>query len=1036
VTLCLILLAFNLFLFASGVGGFSGPDDQFIMISGKVVDNEGKPILNATVVLLDLNMLRYNVTTTDGTGYYNATVPQYDRDGNHTYAIYAFHQDPASGRIDYVPAVYPEDVYNLTSRVRENCTINFTLYPGATVFMKSELWYILSLESPWWYTFEVLNSTSKDKPSLGENTSYISVYGAPPYKYEEGPDARFLNGVPPFNGSLVVVPAQAPVFVNLKALFRNERTNQLEVISFSVYWNGQPIYLTQGEAVTVDVRTALYEYNVLKIEGVIQEVEKHLTEMQETGFFVGAERDDLGNIRSIVESAKDLLPPRKLYPEDNDFTQARNKLEEAIGCIRLLEARLNSMHVLAVTHCLYFPFFFAVFTVIFSSFLFENDRKKIVTAIILYPIIIAALFYIYPGFSLIFKETITIKIPLLELTVATVAGSALFLVTTAIAITVVLLVFFLFPMIYRPPLIEGKTSLRSVVSVIFSMGKRNVKRRKLRSFFCILTIMILVLSFTALTSFSSVLGVVKEKLGPTPVDINGVLLQKIPHDETNLQAVEHFFTLREVQGLWDYGAKNIACKVENLPYDKEILFIKAPSGKTASIYGVIGVQPSVENNVTKIGNYITEGELTDEDDKGLVLSKILADRLEVKTGDPLQVYSVSGGVRSNEYVNFTVEGYLDDSIFQLDDINGRPFVPLMYVGTELKKTNQTQTVMFIWETALNVTERMGISRVVVFLEDTSPGKIDEFANRITLHREYVAWAFENGQLTKYYIGERFEVKGFAQFIIPFTIVVLNVAVVMLNIIYERRREVHMLATLGLNPSHIASLFLAESIIMGFIGGGLGYFFGLGAYRLMPLLGPSGQIGVREKLEWYWSVIGVGVALLAAVLSALRPALNAAMMGMPSRVKRVKLPEKERVKREKELFKVYLGREYSMPIKVHEREEAFFFSFFTDRLEEFAKHYYERVEDIATDERMMVDGTLVKKIGFTYTFIEEGTEYSTVNELVARKRPKTDFYSLYLTSKPKVPGIPERAVEITISTIRDILLDWDKRKNQIMYGSTR
>lgn len=1028
-----MLVAFNLSFFVLDVQGLPSPDVD-MEVYGMVVDDGGDPIVNATVVLLDLSMMKHKTLMTNKTGHYNASVPKHDEDGDHAYALYAFHQDPDNGVIDYVPAVYPEDVYNLTGRVRESSEVNFTLHPGATVRMKEELWYILSLESPWWYTFEVLNSTSEVKPRLGE--PYISVYGAPPHKYEERPDVRFLVGVPPFNESLVVVPAQVPVYVKFKALFRNERTKQLEEISFFVKWNGEPINLTQGETITIDVRTNLYEYNVLKLEDVVWEVEDYLTDMEGAGFFVGAERDDLGSIGDMVDVAKGNLPPLNPSPDDEAFAQARINLEEAMGLIKLLEARLHIMHVLAVTHCLYFPFFFAVFTVIFSFFLFENDRKKIVTALIVYPIIIATLFYIYPGFSLIFKETITITIPLLKLTVATVAGSTLFLITTATAMAVTLLVFFLFPRIYRPPLIEGKTSLRSIVSIIFSMGKRNVKRRKLRSFFCIVTIMILVLSFTALTSFSTVLGIVKEGPSPTPVDITGALLQKIPHDETNLQVIEHFFTSREVQGLWDYRAKNIACKVENLPSATEVLFIKAPSGKTASIYGVIGVQPSVEDNVTEIGNYITNGELVDEADKGLVLSKILADRLEVKTGDSLQVYNISSGVRSDKYVNFTVEGYLDDSIFQLEDVNGRPFVPLMYVGTELKRANQTQTVMFTWETAVNVTDRMGISRVVVFLEDTSPGKIGEFANRIALSRGYVAWAFENGQLTRYHIGAKFEVKGFVQFIIPFTIVVLNVVVVMLNIIYERRREVHMLVTFGLNPSHIASLFLAESIIMGFLGGGLGYFFGLGTYRLMPLLGPSGQIGVREKLEWYWSVIGVGIALLVAVLSALRPAVRAAMMGMPSRVKRVKLLEKERVEREKELFKVYLGREYSMPIRVHEREEPFFFSFFTDRLEEFAKHYYERVEDITTDERMMVDGTLVKKVGFTYAFVEEGAEYSTVNELVARKKPKTDYYSLSLTSKPKTPGIPERAVEITISTIRDILLDWNKRKKQIMYGSTR
>ena len=74
---------------------------------------------------------------------------------------------------------------------------------------------------------------------------------------------------------------------------------------------------------------------------------------------------------------------------------------------------------------------------------------------------------------------------------------------------------------------------------------------------------------------------------------------------------------------------------------------------------------------------------------------------------------------------------------------------------------------------------------------------------------------------------------------------LNVSMVMMNSVYERRKEIRTLSMVGLNPTHIGLIFVAEAIILGMVGGSLGYLAGLGFYRVMVLFGQ--ELMVREKL---------------------------------------------------------------------------------------------------------------------------------------------------------------------------------------------
>jgi len=296
--------------------------------------------------------------------------------------------------------------------------------------------------------------------------------------------------------------------------------------------------------------------------------------------------------------------------------------------------------------------------------------------------------------------------------------------------------------------------------------------------------------------------------------------------------------------------------------------------------------------------------------------------------------------------------------------------------------------------------------------------------------DYHTYVSREGRVTLYYLGFRYEAKGAAEILIPIVMVGLNVGAVMLNAVYERRREMEILSVVGLNPAHMALLFVAEGIVIGMVGGGLGYLLGLGFYRIMSFLGVA--LMVREKLEWWWSAIGFGLAILASVLSTIRPAMVAVRMYTPSMTRKFKLTEKEQEKRQEEIFKVYQARRLTMPVRVQENEAIFFFSYLLGRIKETETGTYERTEEIVEEPEMETPkGELIKRISFHYVFSVSGQKRGTKNQLICTKGPREDYYRVELESSPAEPGTPEEWVERTVKILRDIIMDWLRDKKRIM-----
>ncbi len=997
------LIAFFLFLALTNCHINPSASQGAPHIFGRVIDAKtGLPISSVKVVFWDAETLEQptlgnGLYLTDANGEY--TVPEsYLRIGK-TYYVYAYQGDFAAKNVKYVPS--NRKTVSLDTYEPQN--VSFSLFPGALIEWEGTA-YLVQASSP------------EDRATQIIVLSNTTIESSSMTKYGDVADIYYIG----LGSKMAIVPADTPVVLEAKIYYYSNDPSRIIPIDsdiFRIYNGSLPFLLPQGDVTSFKIATYSLRRGIEYAERRYVDISSQLNTALSIGFDVFDERDSVERAHEIVVGNSTNLSTAQT---DVEFQNVWKSIRYALSTFDEVSGGLELKRLISKTNAVYLSAIMATFSAVLAFFLFDENRKKFYSNIVIYAAFLIALYFIYPGAHIIVDENFT-----------------LFLQSVGISFTVVTAIVFGIPRVWKERVIEGEVSWRSAITVIFSMGKREIRRKRTRGFFTLISIIILVLAFVSLTSFGSAYGMVSDKLtGTAPAD--GVMVKRMMN-VTSILFRPLGFNDSIMVSQWA-SISNVAERFKNTAYSDPVArLVNSRTGVSWVIYGVMGVTPSKESMYTGLNQIVESGGsyLSDNVLDEVLLTISVATQLGVAPGQTLTLDVLGTGISRQVMVVGLIN---DNGYLNLVDMDGKLFGPIRISNGEVRRCNETEIVVMNALTAKNIQRLLdaeygsGAKQFVVLsdfvFQPSSGANMDQMIRNLIYWLNYDVLVSSNRVITYYHIGSYFELKGYVELSIPLIMVGLNVGMVMMNAVYERRKEIRTLSMLGLNPTHIGLIFVAEAVILGMVGGSLGYITGLGFSRTMVLFGA--ELTVKEKLEWWWSAAGFALAMVASVISSIRPAALAVSTYTPSMVKKVKRTEKEAVVRKEEIFKVYQERQLSMPVKVLTSEKEFFVSFFLDRIHELKTGFVERIENVVqVPETEDVRGGLTLMINFDYVFGPPGSERATKNSLIMAKNPDEDYYRVRLVSKPGVPGLPESAIERTVDFIHDTCLMWAKDKERYL-----
>lgn len=437
-----------------------------------------------------------------------------------------------------------------------------------------------------------------------------------------------------------------------------------------------------------------------------------------------------------------------------------------------------------------------------------------------------------------------------------------------------------------------------VASAAFNLGISNMRRRPLRTFLTSLTLVLL--TFTVL-SFTSVVNQLRFNTVKAPGKplYQGIMVRSAiwrPLQEQGYQLLrDEFGSKYAVAGRgWFYTSQlgeqsfvNVTCNKSNADYDAK---------------AVCGLTPE-EVRVTRIDRCLKPGSRWFREGERYVciLPEGIADAFNLDEKD-----FGSTKIRFNG-LEFDLIGVFDNArLKQLEDLDSEMLTPVDFImmqqmqgqqgGGSAQEAEQgfqeylhltpDATVFVPFETLIN----MGGDLRSVATDFTDAELVAKKLTELMPRLGFNLYAGQGDQIVRYSSVSSTSVSGVADLLVPIAIAALIVLNTMLGAVYERFSEIGIFSSIGLAPSHVAILFIAEALVYSIIGAILGYLIGQVLSYVLATTGRLAGLSVNySSVAAIWSTfIVIGVVFL----STLYPAKKAGEVATPGVERRWKVPDPE------------------------------------------------------------------------------------------------------------------------------------------------
>jgi len=530
---------------------------------------------------------------------------------------------------------------------------------------------------------------------------------------------------------------------------------------------------------------------------------------------------------------------------------------------------------------LFVPFAFVMERFLFN---FSHIYKRIVGFFLILVLLIVIIYNVHPAFDLAYSPMVVIL--------------AFFIIGLSFMVTLIIFFRFEDEMIllqrratHKRP--EEISRWKAFVAAFF-LGVSNLRRRRIRTLLTCSTLIILtftIMSFTTIKSNRKQVRLDFQADAPyTGLLLKRVGWQSLPPQATDILVNSMTTTSKPAPRVW-LTAKDPTKQVT----------VPLRTDKTEiEIHGLIGLSPN-EAAVTGLDRLLNWGRWFEESDRqAIIIEEQMAEQLDVKE-DGNKLITLWG-------IPFTVIGTFRGEAFDSAiDLDGEPLTPVIFpgeTGVEISDAEQealesgddvrsfqsryqhipaNQTAIIPAATLLAA----GGQLKNVAIKPENEADIPSIATRLTDRFHLAIFTGEKDGVRLYNISDTMNYSGVPHIIIPLLISILIVLNTMISSVYERKGEIAVYTSVGLAPSHVSFLFVAEAIALAVISVVLGYLVAQISAALFSAT-PIWQ-GITVNYSSMAGVAAMVLVIIVVLISVLYPSRVAARIAIPDVKQTFKLP---------------------------------------------------------------------------------------------------------------------------------------------------
>jgi len=523
---------------------------------------------------------------------------------------------------------------------------------------------------------------------------------------------------------------------------------------------------------------------------------------------------------------------------------------------------------------LFVPFSFCLERLLFS---YTNIYKRITAFSAILILLITVIYNVHPAFQLAYSPMVVI----------------LAFLIMGLSLVVTLIIFFRFE--EEMTHIQSRSQLSHSGEIgrwkafvaAFLLGVSNLRRRRLRTALTCITLIILtftIMSFTSVKSIRKHTRILYNRQAP----YQGFLLKNINWRDLPPQA---YTVISNAFSESDIATPRVWLEEEDRTRSTRIPIHH--SGKTFEARGMIGLSHN-EIRVSGIESILVSGRwLTAEDRQAILIPDRMAEHLGVDLKTPANdVVTIWG-------IPFHVVGIFSGKRLQeLKDLDGEPLTPAIFPRE--MSDGMTEAVVEALESGDDMREFQSryqhldaeVTVIVPFQKLMAAGghikgisvRLDadssnqETAQMLVDRFGLSLFSGEKSGTYLYHASNSMSYSGVPNIIVPILISIFIVLNTMISSVYERKREIGIYTSVGLAPSHVSFLFIAEAMAFAVLSVVFGYILAQTSAKFFA--GTALWSGITVN---YSSAAGVGamvLVILVVMISVLYPSKVAGEIAIP------------------------------------------------------------------------------------------------------------------------------------------------------------